>query len=82
MAIKMRVSMDEDINIKRRGGRWDPDKTRVNMECVWREDQDHWDTACGNAFEVTDGLPSENKMKYCCYCGKLLKEFPEEEEKC
>ena len=50
--------------------------------CAWREDEGVWDTDCGNAFEINEGGPTENKMKYCCYCGKEIEEFPEEEQKC
>ena len=39
--------------------------------CMWREDEDGtWDTNCGEVFVfITDGGPSENKMRFCCYCG-------------
>jgi hypothetical protein len=42
--------------------------------CQWSEDfeQGKWDTACGESFVVIDGTPADNKMKYCCYCGKKL----------
>ena len=43
--------------------------------CVWQEDQDgNWDTQCGGCFVIEDGTPSENNMKYCCYCGEWLAE--------
>lgn len=42
--------------------------------CYWTlaSDDDFWETDCGQAFQPTDGTPRENKMRFCCYCGKLL----------
>jgi len=44
--------------------------------CVWTYDENHdtWDTACGEAFCFTDGGPKENRIRFCGYCGKKLKE--------
>jgi len=36
--------------------------------------EDHWDTSCHHRFTLNDGTPSENRMKFCCYCGKPLNE--------
>ena len=45
--------------------------------CEWREDADGiWETACGEAWQCTEGTPVENDMKYCHSCGKHLKEMP------
>lgn len=41
---------------------------------------EEWETSCGNIFLLEDGTPADNKMKFCCYCGKPLKELVEEEE--
>ena len=52
-------------------------------DCEWKEDSDGcWWTSCDNGFEFIDGSPEENKMKFCCYCGKPLKQvvFKEEED--
>ena len=50
-------------------------------DCFWTEDEDgNWETTCGNMFILIDGMPSENDMKYCCYCGCGLKEVPFEED--
>jgi hypothetical protein len=49
--------------------------------CLWREESDGfeslgiWHTECENAFQLSEGTPSENSMRYCCYCGKPLKEI-------
>lgn len=53
--------------------------------CGWTEDDSGcWWTGCGQAFELTNGAPSENAMRFCCYCGRPLAEKrfePEPEEK-
>ena len=44
--------------------------------CEWTEDFDgNWEVECGGMFSINEGSPSENKMAFCCYCGKLLKEI-------
>jgi hypothetical protein len=43
--------------------------------CRWTEDEDGvYDTDCGNKFMFTDDGPVANKMRFCGYCGKPLKE--------
>lgn len=45
-------------------------------DCAWTQDRDGtWDTSCGNRFVVSEGNPSDNDMKFCCYCGKTLCEI-------
>lgn len=60
-------------------------KARQSETCVWQEDEDgNWQTTCDRVFVmITDDLPSEASMVFCCYCGKSLEErpyVPEEEE--
>jgi hypothetical protein len=44
--------------------------------CKWKDDgEGNYETDCGGLFTITRGTPKENKMKYCCYCGKILKEM-------
>lgn len=46
----------------------------VKKECRWLQDDDGvWDTACGNKYEITEGTPRDNHMKFCCFCGKALR---------
>lgn len=47
-------------------------------DCDWGR----WQTSCGEYFYMTDSSPSENQMKFCCYCGKPIREnlFKREEE--
>ena len=49
--------------------------------CVWTEDwEGTWSTACGEAFVVECEKPSDNRMCFCCYCGKPLEERPYKDE--
>ena len=50
--------------------------------CAWREEDGCWRTDFYHEFVINEGTPRENDMKYCCYCGKLIEEFPEEEQEC
>lgn len=44
-------------------------------QCLWVQDLDgYWGSSCNQAFILTDGTPTENEMRYCCHCGKPLKE--------
>jgi hypothetical protein len=51
------------------------------LNCTWKEDGDAWenyaiwDTDCGGRFELTEGTPEYHNMRYCCYCGKKIKEI-------
>ena len=42
--------------------------------CYWeyKDTFDYWLTDCGEIFCLDSGTPSDNEMKYCCYCGKEL----------
>lgn len=45
--------------------------------CIWEYNsdkfgEDTWQTSCGNSFILLEGVPNDNKMKYCCYCGGSL----------
>ena len=43
--------------------------------CLWSradEDTDTWETACGHAFTLNDGTPTDNQIAFCCYCGREL----------
>ncbi len=42
--------------------------------CTWQEIEEYWETDCGNAFVFDVGGPTENKVRFCCYCGRKLKE--------
>mgnify|MGYP001330034860 FL=1 len=52
-------------------------------ECHWSqdgEDSDVWATQCGHYFAITADTPSENEMRFCCYCGRPLVELRFEDE--
>jgi len=44
--------------------------------CSWAHkedwDDDYWETSCDNAFVLLSGTPSDNGMKFCPYCGKVI----------
>ena len=46
------------------------------LECVWKEMEfgTYWKTECGEAFTFISGSPSDNKMLFCPYCGRIIKE--------
>jgi hypothetical protein len=51
----------------------------MNEYCEWKEedpDYAYWETSCGQPFGFVDGKPTSNEFKYCCFCGKLIKEIP------
>lgn len=37
-------------------------------------DTEFWATECGQSFVLMEGTPKENGMKFCCYCGREIKE--------
>ena len=40
------------------------------IPCVWSEEYEGpWESACGHAFNIIEGGPAENGMKFCCFCG-------------
>ncbi len=47
-------------------------------KCKWKPEKPEWDfdgtynTSCGELFTISEGTPTDNKMNYCCYCGKLI----------
>jgi len=45
-------------------------------KCTWTYDDllDAWDTSCGECFILTEGTLEENKIIFCPFCGKLIKE--------
>jgi len=50
--------------------------------CVWTEDalSGAWETACGGVFEVIDGTPAANGMRFCLYCGGRIEAVAATEE--
>ena len=42
------------------------------MKCGWFEDHYGWETGCGHRFEINDGTPFENDMRYCPFCGNPI----------
>ena len=44
--------------------------------CRWKEEDqgESWSTFCGNAWSFFDGGPTDNKVVYCPFCGRKLRE--------
>ena len=53
-----------------------PRTPHKKRECVWTDDDHHYGTQCGRAFEFIDDGPSENRFFYCPFCGGRLIEQP------
>lgn len=50
-------------------------------KCIWNQQEGgEYETSCGDAFNLNDGTLKENKMKFCCYCGKEIFELLYKEE--
>ena len=55
--------------------------------CTWTEESDWempdlWQTECGESyyFEVSDLMDEDCRIKFCPFCGKLIKPVPYIEE--
>ena len=58
----------------------------MTKPCRWAECDDEtncWNTACDGVFQITEGTPADNKMRFCCYCGGALEQVryvPDDED--
>jgi DNA-directed RNA polymerase subunit RPC12/RpoP len=47
--------------------------TETDRICQWTDEQDDysnlWATECGHTWEFMNDGPTENKTKFCPYCG-------------
>ena len=69
------MSDEEQVRISRACNPIEAFPKSKTINCAWTQDSDgDWDTACGNRFAINEGLPSENDMRFCCYCGNPLHE--------
>lgn len=51
-------------------------KRGAQPQCRWTYDEDgNWETDCGQVFVLEDGTPSDNLMRFCCYCGSALRQI-------
>lgn len=49
--------------------------------CHWIYDAlDVWRTSCGEQFNLEEGTPADNSIRYCPYCGKPVESTKPEEE--
>ncbi len=55
----------------------DTQTTATVATCAWsmdtNDENEIWETECGQSWQLTTGGPSENAMLYCCYCGKAMR---------
>ncbi len=52
----------------------------MTAECEWKDDgEGNWNSSCGECWTLIDGTPKDNRMRFCCYCGKPLREFTPEQ---
>ncbi len=44
--------------------------------CKWKSDGEFntYKTSCGNVFQLTEGSLDDNKIIFCCYCGRTIDE--------
>lgn len=51
----------------------------MSETCIWSRADDGsevYETSCQEGcFMLNSGTPSENGMRFCCYCGKPLEEY-------
>ena len=50
--------------------------TEPTKSCTWERSglENAWETDCSNMYNIFDGSPLENNMKFCCFCGLPIKE--------
>ena len=55
--------------------RLDLKNEQSELYCIWIEDDDGvYQTSCLHSFEFMDGTPERNGIKYCPYCGNLIRQ--------
>lgn len=62
-----------------------PKREPVAESCTWQQDGDSesslYATSCKRYFMLEDGTPEDNRLAWCCYCGKrLVQELITEED--
>lgn len=40
--------------------------------CDWTEEDDGWETDCGNMYVIIEGTPEERGMRTCIFCNRPL----------
>ena len=54
----------------------------MKNECIWKDDgEGNYETKCGDIFTLIEGTPSENRMKFCPYCGRTLRDVSDPADK-
>lgn len=47
--------------------------------CTWMQDgpdSDVWEASCRHTFRLDADTPTDNNMRFCCFCGKPLESAP------
>ena len=52
----------------------------MTKKCIWQQDDTGDDSGtyfadCGSNFSLNEGTPTDNRMKFCCYCGGEIVEM-------
>ena len=42
--------------------------------CVDHNDDSYWERECGDPWRMSEGGLKDNKVKFCPFCGKEIKE--------
>lgn len=46
---------------------------QTSVVCHWEENFGGvYETECAKMFVIVDGTPTENEMRFCCYCGRTV----------
>ena len=78
-ALRAALKQEEEASawLAERKEHWRKEREKAQQvkTCAWRDNLDAiYETECGNLHIVNDGTLEENGMKYCCYCGKEIKD--------
>jgi hypothetical protein len=55
-------------------------KLKKDDYCGWNlaeEDCDYWSTTCEEEFTLNEGTLKENRVRYCPFCGRKIKDITE-----
>jgi len=48
--------------------------------CIWRYEEEGYQTECGHNFYFTDDDIPDNSVKYCMFCGRKIEVEDEQQE--
>ena len=56
---------------------------QLDTQCHWVQegnDDNTWESDCGNTFCINDGTPKQNDLRFCPFCGLPLVEVVSDEQ--